>query len=212
MTTKQQAFETLANTMVQNFARRNIEAFYCPDSQSAIQKAMEIMEEGSVISWGGSETIKECGLLNALRESGAYTLLDRDNAKTPEEKRNIFIQSVTSDYFLMSSNAVTIDGELVNIDGNGNRVACLIHGPEHVLVFAGMNKIVSDVDFAVKRVQNIATPANAARLHTKTPCGATGHCGDCQSPDCMCCQVVVTRRSRHDGRIKVFLIGEELGF
>ena len=117
-----------------------------------------------------------------------------------------------ADYFLMSSNAVTIDGELINIDGNGNRVACLIHGPEHVILIVGMNKVVTDVESGVARVRNIASPANAARLGTRTPCGAVGHCCNCNSPDCMCCQVVITRHSRHTGRIKVILVGEELGY
>ena len=101
---------------------------------------------------------------------------------------------------------------MVNIDGNGNRVACLIHGPEHVIVVAGMNKVVEDVDSGIERVGIHAAPPNAARLGTRTPCAALGHCGDCHSEDCMCCQIVITRHSRHKGRIKVILIGEELGF
>ncbi|MEG0590187.1 MAG: lactate utilization protein, partial [Lachnospiraceae bacterium] len=116
------------------------------------------------------------------------------------------------DYFFMSSNAITIDGELVNIDGNGNRVACLIHGPKHVILIVGMNKVVSDVANGMTRIRNMATPANAARLGTKTPCQKTGCCGNCLSPDCMCCEVVITRKSRHEGRIKVILVGEELGY
>ena len=102
--------------------------------------------------------------------------------------------------------------DTINIDGNGNRVACLIHGPEHVILIVGMNKVVTDVESGVARVRNIASPANAARLGTRTPCGAVGHCGNCNSPDCMCCQVVITRHSRHTGRIKVILVGEELGY
>jgi len=124
----------------------------------------------------------------------------------------MYFKNAMADYFLMSSNAVTIDGELINIDGNGNRVACLIHGPEHVILIVGMNKVVTDVESGVARVRNIASPANAARLGTRTPCGAVGHCGNCNSPDCMCCQVVITRHSRHTGRIKVILVGEELGY
>lgn len=211
MNAKQQARKTLADTMIQNFAKRNIEAFYCENGKDAVNLAMDIMKDGDTVSFGGSETLEETGLLDAVRNS-SHTLIDRTLAKTPEEKREVFLKSMASDYFLMSSNAVTIDGELINIDGNGNRVACLIHGPEHVILMVGMNKVVTDVETGIARTRNTAAPANAARLHPNTPCEMTGHCGDCHSPACMCCQIVVTRHSRHTGRIKVILIGEELGF
>lgn len=213
MTPKKQAYQTLANTMIQNFQKRNIEAFYCEDSESAVELAMRMMEDANTISFGGSETLEETGLLDAIRNSShEVVLVERNAAKTPAEKKEIFLKSMASDYFLMSSNAITIDGELINIDGNGNRVACLIHGPEHVIIVAGMNKVVADVESGIARVRNVSAPANAARLGTKTPCGATGHCGNCDSPDCMCCQIVVTRHSRHTGRIKVILVGETLGY
>ena len=112
----------------------------------------------------------------------------------------------------MSTNALTLDGELVNIDGNGNRVACLIHGPSNIMIIAGMNKIVPSVNTAVDRVRNMASPPNAKRLNRQTPCNFTGRCGDCLSPDCMCNQIVITRRSGRPGRIKVFLVAEELGY
>lgn len=211
MTAKKQAYEKLANTMIKNFAKRNMEAFYCEDSASATALAMELMKDGGSVGIGGSATLQETGLLDAVKNS-SLTFIDRNAAKTPEEKKAVFRETICADYFLMSSNAVTIDGELINIDGNGNRLACLIHGPEHVILMIGMNKVVSDVESGIARVRNFASPANAARLNTKTPCGITGHCGNCNSPDCMCCQIVVTRHSRHAGRIKVILIGEELGF
>lgn len=211
MGAKQQAYKTLADTMIKNFQKRNMEAFYCETHQEATALAMDFMKDGDTVGFGGSETLKEIGLLDAVRNS-SLTLIDRDTAKTPEEKKAFYFKNAMADYFLMSSNAVTINGELINIDGNGNRVACLIHGPEHVILLVGMNKVVTDVESGIARVRNVASPANAARLGTKTPCGATGHCGNCNSPDCMCCQVVVTRHSRHTGRIKVILIGEELGY
>ena len=212
MTPKQQAYKTLGNTMVQNFKKRNMEAFYCEDSTSAVKLAMELMKDGGTVGMGGTETVKETGLLDAIKQSENLQFIDRSIAKTPEEKKDIFFKTMQCDYFLTSSNAVTIDGELVNIDGNGNRVACLIHGPEQVLVLVGMNKVVEDVDSGIQRVGTHAAPPNAARLGTRTPCAALGHCGDCHSEDCMCCQIVITRHSRHKGRIKVILIGEELGF
>ena len=212
MTPKQQAYKTLGNTMIKNFKKRNMEAFYCETSEEAVKLAMELMKDGGTVGMGGTETVKETGLLDAVKAAEYLTFIDRNVAKTPEEKKEIFLKTMQSDYFLTSSNAITVDGELVNIDGNGNRVACLIHGPEHVIVVAGMNKVVDDVDSGIERVGIYAAPPNAARLGTRTPCAALGHCGDCHSEDCMCCQIVITRHSRHKGRIKVILIGEELGF
>lgn len=212
MTPKQQAYKTLGNTMIKNFQRRNIEAFYCETSAEAVALAMELMKDGGTVGMGGTETVKEMGLLKAVKEAKHLEFIDRDVATTQEEKKEIFFKTMQSNYFLMSSNAITIDGELVNIDGNGNRVACLIHGPEHVIVLAGMNKIVETVESGIERIGTYAAPPNAARLARKTPCAVLGHCSDCQSDDCMCCQIVVTRRSFHKGRIKVILIGEELGF
>ena len=142
MTPKQQAYKTLGNTMIKNFKKRNMEAFYCETSAEAVALAMELMKDGGTVAMGGTETVKEMGLLDAVKNAEHLTFIDRNVAKTPEEKKEIFFQSMQSDYFLTSSNAITVDGELVNIDGNGNRVACLIHGPEHVIVVAGMNKVV----------------------------------------------------------------------
>ena len=212
MTPKQQAYKTLGNTMIKNFKTRNIEAFYCETSADAVALAMDLMKESGTVGMGGTETVKETGLLDAVKSASHLDFIDRNVAKTPEEKQAIFYKTIQCKYFLTSSNAITIDGELVNIDGNGNRVACLIHGPEQVIVLAGMNKVVEDVDSGIQRIGTYAAPPNAARLGTRTPCAALGHCGDCHSEDCMCCQIVVTRHSRHKGRIKVILIGEELGF
>lgn len=211
MGAKQQAYKTLADTMIKNFSKRNIEAFYCEDKKQAVSLAMDMMQDADTVGFGGSETLNEIGILNEIKNS-SLNLIDRNSAKTPAEKKEMYFKNAMADYFLMSSNAVTIDGELINIDGNGNRVACLIHGPEHVILIVGMNKVVTDVESGIARVRNMASPANAARLGTRTPCGAVGHCGNCHSEDCMCCQVVVTRHSRHTGRIKVILVGEELGY
>lgn len=212
MTPKQQAYETLAKTMIKNFEKRNIEAFYCPTKEDAVKLATDIMKDGGTVGMGGSATVREAGLVDAIQNTPSLRFIDRDVAKTPEEKKAIFLETMAADYFLMSSNAITIDGELVNIDGNANRLACLLCGPDHVLVLAGMNKVVDDVDSGIQRIGTHAAPPNAARLGTRTPCAALGHCSDCHSPDCMCCQIVITRHSRQKGRIKIILIGEELGF
>ncbi|MGN0334450.1 MAG: lactate utilization protein, partial [Lachnospiraceae bacterium] len=170
-----------------------------------------LMPEGSSITWGGSETLRECGLMDAIHEKN-YELIDRAAARTPEESRAIYGKMVCADFFLMSSNAVTIDGELVNIDGHANRVACLCCGPQNVIVIAGMNKVTPDVESAVKRIRNFAAPPNTVRLNKNTPCAKTGRCADCYSPDCICSQIVITRRSSIPNRIKVILVGEELGY
>lgn len=211
MTNKQKAFAAAADTIIKNLEKRNMEGYFFADSASCVKTILSMMPKGSSIAWGGSETLTECGMMEAL-SPGDYQLIDRMQAKDPEEARALYARIVLSDFYFMSTNAITLDGQLVNIDGAGNRVACLIHGPGNVMVIAGMNKLASDVESAVKRVRDIASPANAVRLDKNTPCHATGRCADCLSPDCICSQTVITRRSRDKGRIKVFLIAEELGY
>ena len=211
MTPKQLSYEKTAATIIKNLAKRQMEGYYCPDSASAVQKALSLMPEGSSIAWGGSMSLIDSGLMAAVK-SGPYQIIDRDRAKTPEEMKKLYAKVVCSDYFLMSTNAITMDGELINIDGRGNRVAFLCYGPSNVLILAGMNKVVSDVPSGFKRVRDIATPPNTTRLNKNTPCAVTGRCENCFSPDCICSQFVMTRRSGIPGRIKVILVGEELGY
>ena len=211
MTPKQLAFQSAAESIIKNLEKRNMEGYFFETGAECVKAITDLIEEGSQISWGGSESIKECGLFDALKK-GNYTLIDRMTAKSPEESRDLYVKAVLSDYYLMSTNAITMDGELINIDGNGNRVACLIHGPRNVIIVAGMNKLVSNVAAGYARVRDIASPANTKRLNRNTPCFHTGRCGDCLSSDCICNQVVITRRSGHPGRIKVFLVAEDLGY
>ena len=211
MTPKAIANQNLADTMIKNMAKRNIEGYYCATSAEAVEKAFSLMPEGSSVTWGGSMTLTECGLMDALRTAN-YEIIDRDTAKTPEEARVMYSKQVMADYFLMSTNAITIDGELVNIDGRSNRVSCLCWGPQNVIIIAGMNKVAPDVESAIKRVRNMAAPANCVRLNKNTPCAQTGKCGDCYSQESICSQVLITRRSSAPNRIKVILVGEELGY
>lgn len=211
MTYKQESYSHMGATMVKKFEKRGIDAFYCRDSAEAVSKVLELIPEGATVAWGGSETLEESGVMAAVRR-GNYQCIDRKSAKTPEEARALYGRIVCSDYYLMSTNAFTQDGELVNIDGNGNRVACLIHGPAHVIVVTGMNKAAKNVEDAIQRVHLSAAPPNCVRLGLKTPCAATGICSDCKGEESICCQVVVTRRSRHPGRITVVMVGEDLGF
>ena len=211
MTPKQIYYENIAKTIIVNLQKRQMEGFYCPDRASAVELALSLMPEDSSIGWGGSMTLAESGLSEAIRRKN-YRLLDRDSAKTPDEQRKLYGEMAMADFFLTSTNAITQNGELVNIDCRGNRVAFLIFGPQNVIVLAGMNKVVQDTDSAIARIKTSAAPPNTVRLNKKTPCAVTGVCGDCHSPDCICCHTVITRQSAYPGRIKVILIGEELGY
>ena len=208
---KQKYYENVANTIIKNLSKRQMEGYYCKDKREALKKALELIPKGASIGWGGSMTLIETGLLDAVK-NGEYKAIDRDLAIDLEEQRKVYGEICCSDFFLMGTNAITIDGELINIDGRGNRVAFLCYGPQNVLILAGMNKVVSDVESGFKRVRDIASPPNTIRLNKKTPCAVTGKCEDCYSPDCICGQFVVTRRSGVPKRIKVILIGEELGY
>lgn len=211
MSHKTKAFAAMAHSIIENLEKRNMSGYYFETGAECVHAILNSIPKGSSIGWGGSESIKEIGLMDAIN-NGSYELIDRMSAKTPEEARQIYAKTVLADYYLMSSNALTINGELINIDGNGNRVACLIQGPSHVIIVAGMNKIVTDVKSGVARVRNIASPANAIRLDKKIPCATVGHCHDCLAPECFCNQIVVTRRSGHPGRIHVYLVAEDLGY
>lgn len=211
MSHKLTALGKQAETIIKNLEKRNMEGFYFETAAECTQAILQSIPADSVISWGGSESIKESGLMDGIH-NGNYKLIDRFAATTPEESRALYAQTVLSDYYLMSSNAITLDGELINIDGNGNRVACLIQGPRHVILVIGMNKVVTDVESGIARVRNLASPPNAIRLNKNIPCAVTGTCHDCLAPECFCNQIVITRRSGHTGRIKVYLVGESLGY
>lgn len=212
-TNKLKSYEKLSKSLIAKFAARGFAGYYCNTKEEAAELALSLIKPGSSISWGGSETITQCGLMKLLREkSEDFILLDRKTAVTPEEKDAMYLKHMASDYFLMSSNAITMNGELINIDGNGNRVACLIKGPKNVIVIAGMNKLSSSVDEGINRSFNLAAPPNAERLGLTTPCGRFGKCTDCLEDTCMCSQIVITRMSREKGRIKIILVGEELGY
>lgn len=197
-------------TLVKAMKKRQFDAYYCSTAEEAVEKVLELIPAGNVVSWGGVATVDQLGIKDRLRQRN-QPLIDRDTAKTPDERMDMLRQALTCDTFLMSSNAISEDGQLVNIDGIGNRVAALCFGPKQVIVVAGMNKVAADLDGAVSRARHIAAPANAQRFDGKTPCTVNGQCGDCTSPDCICSQMVITRFCKPAGRIKVVLVGEELG-
>lgn len=210
-TPKQQYYENLADSLIDKFNLRGIEGYYCENKKDALLTAKRFLTPGCSVSWGGSMTLTEIGLIDDLKNSD-YTIFDRTTATSAEAQEALFAEVSHCDYYFMSSNAITMDGQLVNIDGMGNRVASLIHGPKNVIIVAGMNKIVSSLDAAIDRVHNEAAPPNAIRLGLNTPCAKFGRCVDCLDANCICCQTVITRKSRIPGRIKVILVGEELGY
>ena len=196
--------------VVKAMKKRQFDAYYCSTAEEAVEKVLELIPSGDTVSWGGVATVDQLGIKDRLRQRG-QSLIDRDTAKTPDERMDMLRQALTCDTFLMSSNAISEDGQLVNIDGMGNRVAALCFGPRQVIVVAGMNKVAGDLDSAMSRARHIAAPANVQRFDVKTPCSVTGQCGNCTSPDCCCSQIVTTRFSKIPGRIKVVLVGETLG-
>ena len=208
-----EATKLRAQTIIKGLEKRNMEGVFCETKEDALSKALSYIEDGSSVTWGGSMSIEEIGLMDAVK-NGNYEVIDRSVAKNYDEQREIFAKAVLADYFLMSTNAITLDGELINIDGSGNRVACLSYGPKNIIMIVGMNKVVNDVEDGIKRVRNFASPPNTLRLGLKTPCSMTGRCGDCYSDTCICSQIVVTRRqsAAMKGRIKVILVGESLGY
>ncbi|MEY8391465.1 lactate utilization protein [Lachnospiraceae bacterium 45-W7] len=212
MTPTKTYYEKLAAETVKNLKLRQMEAHYRATAEDAVALALSMVAPDSTVSFGGSMTLTEAGMIKALQNREDITLLDRGKARSEEEVANIYHKALNADYYFMSSNAITSSGELVNTDGTGNRLAALIYGPSNVIILAGMNKVVPTVEAALLRVKNTASPINAIRLRRNTPCAATGLCCDCQSPECICAQTVITRRSNKADRIKVILIGEELGY
>lgn len=208
---KQVAYAKQAASIIKELEKRNMKGHYFNSSDEAKEFVNSLIKDNSTVTWGGSMTIQDMALPKLLKERN-LTVLDRADAKSGEEVGQIYRQAFSADYYLMSTNAITLDGKLINIDGNGNRVAALIFGPQKVIVVAGMNKVALDEAAGILRVQNFATPANAIRLNQNTPCAATGKCHDCQSDACLCCETVITRRSRTADRIEVILVGEDLGY
>ena len=201
----------LAQKVIKGFESRNMTGYYAETKEDALKITLEIIPEGASIGWGGSESVSQIGLRTVLLK-GNYKVFNRDTCKTAEEKRKTELEIFGCDYFLCSSNAVTEDGILVNIDGNSNRVAAIAYGPSHIVMIVGMNKIAKNLDAAIYRARNIAAPVNAQRFPLDTPCKHTGSCADCKSRDTICCEFLVTRYSRHADRFHIILVNDDLGF
>ncbi len=200
--------ELLAQKVIKGLASRNMTGYYAASKEEACRLALSLIAEGSSVTMGGAMSAHEIGLVEALK-SGNYNFIDRD---AYEDKRAAMLAAYDADFFLASANAITEDGVMVNIDGNSNRVSAIAQGPKKVLFIVGMNKVCDDVDGAMKRARNVAAPINAQRFGLSTPCAKTGSCMNCKSPDTICCQFLITRFSRHEGRIHVILVNDNLGF
>ena len=199
--------EKLAQKVIKGLESRNMSGYYAASKEEALQKALELIPEGSTVTMGGAMSAFEIGLVDTLM-NGNYDFLDRNKM----EPREALLKGYDADVFLTSANAMTEDGVMVNIDGNANRVSYIANGPKKVVAIVGMNNICDDVDGAMKRARNVAAPTNAQRFDINTPCKKTGACANCKSPDTICCQFLVTRYSRHAGRIHVILVNDFLGF
>ena len=196
--------------LVKNLKARHFDAYYCANKEEALAKALELIPEGASVGWGGAMSAQQIGLMDAVR-SGNYRALDRETCKTPEEREEMGHACLGADVFLTGANGLSMDGEMVNIDGQGNRVAAIVYGPKSVLVIAGMNKVVDTLEDAVTRARTVAAPMNQQRFGLPNPCTVTGTCADCKSQTCICNQILITRNCRPVGRIKFIIVGEELG-
>ena len=200
--------ELLAAKVIRGLQSRNMSGYYAADKEEALRKALELIPEGSSVTMGGGMSVHEIGLTAALKQ-GNYNFIDRD---AYEDKRAAMLAAYDADVFLSSANAMSDDGVLINIDGNANRVSAIAQGPKKVVFIVGMNKVCADVDSAMKRARNVAAPINTQRFGLSTPCSKTGSCMNCKSPDTICCQILITRFSRHKDRIHVILVNDSLGF
>ena len=203
--------EKAAGKVIKNLARRNIEAFYCPTAQEAVEKVLEMIPQGSSVTWGGSMSIRDIGIPAALADAGKYEVYDRDKAPDRAAATEIYLKAFTCDYYLSSANAITEDGVIVNIDGTGNRVAAITFGPRNVIFIIGMNKLTQDTDSALARARSLAAPVNTARFDIQTPCKLDGVCHNCLSDDCICNYIHYLRHSPK-GKHKVILVGESIGY
>jgi hypothetical protein len=201
----------LGPKLVKALQSRAFEAWYFDEISGAVEKVFSLIPREHVVSWGGSMTVTALNLTKLVKEKG-YTVIDRDTAANKEERMELMRKSLLCDTYLTSANAISEDGQLVNIDGNGNRVAAMIFGPKQVIVVAGMNKVAKTLEDALIRARTIASPLNTQRFPAlKTPCNETGTCANCLSADSVCNFFVTIRRCNPPARIKVILVGKDLG-
>ena len=192
-----------------NLELRQFECSIAEDEKEALELIESIIKPNDVVSVGGSMTLFETGVIDWLENNSQIQYLDRYHT---DDMHEVFRKSFFADVYLTSTNALTMDGKLLNVDGNGNRVAAMIYGPKKVIVLAGINKLVKDEEAALERIKSIAAPANCVRLNKDTPCTKTGGCMDCLSPQRICASHVKIDRSQTKGRIHVILMMKEAGY
>ena len=209
-TPKELVYEKRGKVLVKNLQSRHFDAYYCANKEEALKKALELIPEGSSVGWGGAMTCEQIGLMKALHD-GNYRPMDRSLAKDMQARDQMMHDMLSADFFLTGANGLSLDGQMVNIDGMGNRVAAIVYGPRNVIVVAGMNKVEDTVEAAVNRARTIAAPMNCQRFDLNNPCSVTGACGNCKNESCICNQILITRHCRPAGRIKFIIVGEDLG-
>jgi L-lactate utilization protein LutB len=209
-TPKELYYEKRGQILVKNLKSRHFDAYYCANREEALKKALELIPEGASVGWGGAMSCEQIGLMDALKK-GNYRALDRSLAKDAQEREQMMKEMLFADVFLTGANGMSMDGQMVNIDGTGNRLAAICYGPNMILVVAGMNKVEDTLEAAINRARTVAAPMNKQRFANVTPCDVTGSCADCKSEGCICNQILVTRHCRPIGRIKFILVGEDLG-
>jgi len=203
-------YEKRGEILVKNLRSRHFDAYYCASKAEALEKALELIPQGASVGWGGVMSAAQIGLLDAVRQ-GDYRAIDRERCTTQDEKLQAAKDAMFADVFLTGANGLSLEGEMVNIDGQGNRVAAIVYGPKEVLVIAGMNKVSDTLEDAITRARTVAAPLNQQRFMLNNPCTVTGTCADCKSETCICNQILITRHCRPVGRIKFILVGEDLG-
>jgi L-lactate utilization protein LutB len=212
MNEKEQYWEIRLERVKKALEANGMEALVVAMGEDARRKVLEMIDAGATVGLGGSRTVQEIGLLETLRK-GDYALHDQyREGLSREASMDIRKQGTHAEYFISGSNAITDDGKIVNTDGLGNRLAGLCFGPGRVIIVAGRNKIVPDLDAAFDRIKNVAAPMNARRFGVKTPCVQTGRCTDCDSPERICNLTLIIERQRMKGRMIVILVNEDLGF
>ena len=204
-------FDKRGEVLVKNLQKRHFEAYYCATKEDALKQVMALIPEGSVVGWGGAVSASQVGVQSAVH-AGNYTVIDRDLVSDMAEKTRLMRECFNADYFITGANALSLDGQMVNIDGNGNRVGMIVYGPRNIIVVAGMNKVCATLEDAVKRARTVAAPMNQQRFGLPNPCTCTGVCADCLTETSICNQILITRNCKPTGRIKFVLVGEELGF
>ncbi len=203
--------EALANKVIKSLEKNNIIGLYVKTKEEALNKVISMIPEGSTVGYGGSISLDQIGVKDVLR-AGNYNFIDRNKpGLSADEIKQMQKDALLADYFLMSTNALTMDGELVNVDGNGNRIAAMIFGPEKVIIVAGINKIVDDLDAAMIRIKDYATPILSRRRGRAVPCAQTGVCVDCRAPQRSCNTICIIENQRRKDRMTIIIVGEELG-